>query len=127
MKALLIVAHGSRREASNEEVRQMTRRVSEIAGDQFGMVVSGFLELVEPAIPDAIQQCIAAGATEVVVLPYFLSAGRHVAEDVPADIKLAQDRSPQIRITQAAYLGSAGEVSELLLKLAMDAWEPVRE
>jgi len=121
MKALLIVAHGSRREASNEEVRQITRQVSEIAGDQFAMVISGFLELVEPSIPDGIQQCIAAGATEVVVLPYFLSAGRHVAQDVPADIKLAQDKNPHIKIVQAAYLGSASGVAELLLGLAKDA------
>ena len=90
MKALLIVAHGSRRETSNEEVRQITRQVSEIAGDNFGLVTSGFLELVDPSIPDGIQQCIDAGATEVVVLPYFLSAGRHVVEDIPAEVRVAQ-------------------------------------
>lgn len=118
MKALLIVAHGSRREASNEEVRQVTRQVAEIAGDQFGLVISGFLELAEPSIPDGIQQCIDAGATEVVVLPYFLSAGRHVAEDIPADIQLAQGRNPHIKISQAPYLGSAAGVRELLLGLA---------
>ena len=121
MKALLIVAHGSRRETSNEEVRQITRQVSQIAGDQFGLVISGFLELVEPSIPDGIQNCIDSGATEVVVLPYFLSAGRHVVEDVPADIRRAQDRNPDIRIIQASYLGSATGVGELLLGLAKDA------
>lgn len=118
MKALLIVAHGSRRETSNEEVRQITRQVSEIAGDDFGLVVSGFLELVEPSIPDGIQHCIDAGAAEVVVLPYFLSAGRHVAEDIPAEIRLAQDRNPGIKISQAPYLGSADGVGKLLLGLA---------
>ncbi len=118
MKALLIVAHGSRRETSNEEVRQVTRQVSEIAGDGFGMVASGFLELADPSIPDGIQRCIDAGAAEVVVLPYFLSAGRHVGEDIPAEIQLAQDRNPGIKISQAPYLGSADGVGELLLGLA---------
>ena len=37
MKALLIVAHGSRRESSNDEVRQITRQVAAIAGDEFGL------------------------------------------------------------------------------------------
>ena len=120
MKALLIVAHGSRRETSNEEVRQITRQVSEVAGDDFGLVASGFLELADPSIPDGIQRCIDAGAAEVVVLPYFLSAGRHVAEDIPAEIRLAQDRNPGIRISQAPYLGSAEGVGELLLGLARD-------
>jgi len=116
MKALIIVAHGSRREASNEEVRQIAHQVAGIAGDEYALVVSGFLELVEPSIPDGIQQCIDAGATEVVVLPYFLSAGRHVVEDVPAEIKLAQDKNPSIRITQAPYLGSAPGIGALLLE-----------
>jgi sirohydrochlorin ferrochelatase len=118
MKALLIVAHGSRRETSNEEVRQMTRQVSQITGDDFGLVISGFLELVDPSIPDGIQQCIDAGAAEVVVLPYFLSAGRHVVEDIPAEIQVARDRNPGVKITQASYLGSAGGVAALLLELA---------
>ncbi len=118
MKALLIVAHGSRRETSNEEVRQITRQVSKVAGDAFGMVASGFLELADPSIPDGIQRCIDAGAAEVVVLPYFLSAGRHVAEDIPAEIQLAQDRNPGIKISQAPYLGSAEGVGILLLELA---------
>jgi sirohydrochlorin ferrochelatase len=120
MKALLIVAHGSRRETSNEEVRQITRQVAQIAGDSFGLVISGFLELVDPSIPDGIQQCIEAGATEVVVLPYFLSAGRHVAEDIPAEIQLAQNRNQHIKITQAPYMGSAAGVGELLLGLAQE-------
>ena len=47
----------------------------------------GFLELAEPSIPDGIQRCIDAGATEVVVVPYFLSAGRHVSEDIPAEVE----------------------------------------
>jgi len=118
VKALLIVAHGSRRETSNEEVRQITRQVSELAGDEFGLVASGFLELADPSIPDGIQHCIDAGADEVVVLPYFLSAGRHVAEDIPAEIRLAQDNNPDARISQASYLGSADGVAGLLLGLA---------
>lgn len=118
MKALLIVAHGSRRETSNDEVREITRQVAEIAGDEFGLVASGFLELADPSIPDGIQRCIDAGAAEVVVLPYFLSAGRHVAEDIPAEIGVAQDRNPGIKISQAPYLGSADGVGGLLLGLA---------
>ncbi len=119
MKALLVVAHGSRRDASNEDVCQLARQLAEIAGDRFGLVTNGFLELAEPSIPEGIQQCIDAGATEVVVVPYFLSAGRHVMEDIPADIQQARDENPDIRISQTAYLGSAAGVAELLLGLAL--------
>ncbi|HDK38263.1 MAG TPA: cobalamin biosynthesis protein CbiX, partial [Thiolapillus brandeum] len=34
MKALLVVAHGSRREASNDEVRQLCARIQEKNGNE---------------------------------------------------------------------------------------------
>ena len=121
VKALLIVAHGSRRETSNEEVRQITRQVSEIAGDDFGTGGQWFPGTGRSLYPGWYSNCIDAGAAEVVVLPYFLSAGRHVAEDIPAEIRLAQGKNPGVRISQAPYLGSADEVGGLLLGLAQGA------
>ena len=118
MKSLLLVAHGSRREASNDEVRQLTRRLAQQAGNGYGYVDCGFLELAEPSIPDGIQRCIDAGADEVVVLPYFLSKGRHVVEDIPAEVKLKQEQHPQVTIRISAYLGEAEGIPELLLSAA---------
>ncbi len=119
MKALLVVAHGSRREASNEEVRELCRRIEqEAAGEAFFLVRAGFLELAEPSIPEGIGQCIEAGADQVVVLPYFLSAGRHVSEDIPAEVEKARQRYPHASIVLAPYLGSAPGVSGLLVELA---------
>ena len=118
MKTLLLVAHGSRREDSNEEVRDITRRLAERAGSGFAMVDCGFLELAEPSIPDGIQRCIDAGANEVVVLPYFLSAGRHVAEDIPAEVGIKQQQHPQVNIRIAPYLGSDSGVLDTLLHCA---------
>ena len=74
--------------------------------------------MAEPSIPDGIQQCIDAGATEVVVVPYFLSAGRHVSEDIPAEVKIKQDEHPGVRICISDYLGNAEGIIELLLGAA---------
>jgi len=118
MKSLLLVAHGSRRAASNDEVRELTRHLAEQTGGEYGFVDCGFLELAEPSIPEGIQRCIDAGATQVVVLPYFLSAGRHVSEDIPAEVKPKQDEYPGIRICISEYLGAAQGITELLLTAA---------
>jgi sirohydrochlorin ferrochelatase len=118
MKSLLLVAHGSRRQASNDEVRALTQRLAQQAGDGYGYVDCGFLELAEPSIPDGIQRCIDAGADEVVVLPYFLSKGRHVVEDIPAEVRLKQAQYPNVAIRISAYLGEADGISELLLSAA---------
>jgi sirohydrochlorin ferrochelatase len=61
-RTLLIVAHGSRREASNDEVRQLAEVISAKAGIRFMLVEPAFLELATPSIPDGIENCIQPGA-----------------------------------------------------------------
>ena len=118
MKAIDLVAHGSRRAASNDEIRQLAGRLAPTSGAAADFVTCGFLELAEPSIPDSIQACIDAGAIEVVVLPYFLSAGRHVVEDIPAEVAKKQAEYPELKITIAPYLGSAPALTDILLGVA---------
>ncbi len=117
-KALLLVAHGSRRSSSNDEVRAVAKRLAEQDGGEYQQVRAAFLELAEPLIPQGIEQCIAEGAEEVVVLPYFLSAGRHVVEDIPAEAAKAEVGTARVRI--APYLGSAEGLEGVLLSLAAE-------
>lgn len=119
MKGLVVVAHGSRRQASNEEVRELAARIAEKAGKAFDIVQSAFLELADPSIPDGIRQCIEKGAREVIVLPYFLSAGRHVAEDIPAEVDATRSEFPDIDIRIAPYLGSIDQIADLMVEQAI--------
>ena len=119
MKALLVAAHGSRRTASNDEVTKLCERIQEEkGGEEFGVVMAGFLELAQPSIPESIASCIRCGADEIIVLPYFLSAGRHVSQDIPAEVEKARSAHPHVTIRLAPYLGSAPGVSRLLVDLA---------
>lgn len=117
-KALLVVAHGSRREASNDEVRALSGVIAQKAGEEYAMVRTAFLELAEPLIPDGIEECIQAGADEVVVMPYFLSAGRHVARDIPEEVAPKQAQYPDKKIRIAPYLGAADGIAELMLSMS---------
>lgn len=117
VNSLLLVAHGSRRVASNDEIRTLTAKLREDAGTRFADVSCAFLELAEPSIPDAINQCIGRGATRVTVFPYFLSAGRHVASDIPAEVAAVASRYPDVEVVIAPYLGAAGAMSDLILQL----------
>lgn len=117
MKYLLLVAHGSRREASNEEVRRLAAKMDTLPHD-FDAISSAFLELTEPLIPDGIRQAVAAGADEVVILPYFLSAGRHVVTDVPAEVDSVRSEFPDTKLTIAPYLGIAESIPSTLLDQA---------
>ena len=117
MKALVLVAHGSRRQASNDEVRVLSEKIAKEMGHDFPIVETGFLELAEPLIPDAIENCIKQGATDVCVVPYFLSAGRHVQEDVPAEVEKAQLANTHILMEVLPHIGG----SDMMLNLIRDS------
>ncbi|MDH5786190.1 MAG: CbiX/SirB N-terminal domain-containing protein [Chromatiales bacterium] len=114
-RGLVLVAHGSRREASNDEVRRVAAQLAEQSAGRFEMIHAAFLELAEPLIPAGVQCCIDNGMEEVVVLPYFLSAGRHVVEDIPAEVaKVNNTTGAEVRI--APYLGAAPGLADILLE-----------
>ncbi len=117
MAHLLLVAHGSRREASNDEIKMMAKKAGEVS-QQFKKVSHAFLELSTPSIPDGIRNCISDGAEKVVVLPCFLSEGRHVATDIPEEVKIVQNEYPNIDIVIAPYIGASDELISLILNLA---------
>ena len=121
MQALLLIAHGSRRQASNEEVKSLAKLLAESPKIDGKIVECAFLELADPSISIGISTCVQKGATCVVVLPYFLSAGRHVAVDIPAELVKAQKIHPQVEIKIAPYLGSANEIGEILISLSKQA------
>lgn len=113
MKALLLIAHGSRRKESNEEVKLLAAKLKQHCNDQYSIIHAAFLELAEPLIPDGIKQCIDDGADSVIVLPYFLNSGRHVVEDIPQIVNETMKKYPAIDIKIAEHLGA----SELMMKL----------
>ena len=116
MKSLLIVAHGSRREDSNNEVRLLADTIQKTVSEQAELVKAAFLELAEPSIPDGIQQCIDAGATEVLVYPYFLTRGRHVVTDIPNEVAIKVKEHPHVNILILPHLGAMTGIPELILK-----------
>ena len=116
MRALVLAAHGSRREASNQEVRAFAVSLAGRLAGSFDRVECAFLELAAPAIDEAVERLYAEGITEVVVYPYFLAAGRHVASDIPELIAELEQRLPNLEITLAPYLGADPELPELVAR-----------
>lgn len=121
MNALLLVAHGSRRAQSNEEVIELAERLKQNCADQYHIIHAAFLELAEPLIPDGIKKCIDEGATSVIVLPYFLNSGRHVVEDIPGIVDDTKPHYPGVDIKIAPHLGASDLMMDLLKTTANSA------
>ena len=83
------------------------------------MVNACFLELAEPDIVDAVTACAHQGIDEITVVPYFLSAGRHVAEDIPRELAAASRLNQGVRISVTPHIGAIDTMPGFLLDAAM--------
>jgi sirohydrochlorin ferrochelatase len=115
-RALILIAHGSRLEAANEEIRALAQRLEEKLGYS---VIGAFLELAVPSIPEAVDLALQGEPSEILLLPYFLTQGRHVQEDIPAILAEKARAYPETPLKLLPYLGSREEIFELLENLMM--------
>jgi len=109
-EAILLAGHGSRREKSNEQVRELAAALE----GRLGIPVdAAFLELAEPAIDDAIAG-LAATVSQVTVVHLSLFAASHVKNDVPLAVTQARERHPELTINNGAHLGVHPAILDLL-------------
>ena len=80
--ALLLIDHGSRVAAANEQLVAITKLV-EARAPAGTIVEHAHMELAEPSIENAVAVCAAKGATHLIAVPYMLAPGRHATEDIP--------------------------------------------
>ena len=100
---VIVVDHGSRRAASNEAHEAFVRASAGTL--PYPVVEPAHMELAEPSVGTAYDRCVAAGATTVVLAPWFLGPGNHWDRDLPALAAEAAARHPGTRWLVAAPLG----------------------
>src|SRR5271170_7488876 len=92
--AILLIAHGSRQQAANDDLHTLAARLA--AQGRYPIVKPCFLELAEPGIEAGGDRCASLGATRVLMIPYFLSAGVHLERDLTAARDELNRRHPDI-------------------------------
>jgi sirohydrochlorin ferrochelatase len=112
--AILIVDHGSRRAAANEQLEALAGRLRAREPDR--VVAIAHMELAPPSIADALATCVAAGATEVVVHPYFLGPGSHTTNDIPRLVEVALVHHPALRVRISEPLGLHEKIVDVVLE-----------
>lgn len=112
-RAVILVDHGSREREANRQLAAIAAALRRrLPGRR---IATAHLSLARPALPEAIDACAAAGAREIVVMPYFLAPGRHSTGDVPRIARAARARHPGVRIRVAKPLGvHAGLVAAVM-------------
>ena len=110
--SLLLIAHGSRNKQANEDLYWMAEQLRDRG---FGLVEPSFLELAPPDILTAGRACVAKGAIDVLMVPYFLAAGIHVREDLTEARNILAKEFPEVNFRLAGHLGRHQKMVEMVL------------
>jgi sirohydrochlorin ferrochelatase len=114
LTAILLIAHGSRHEPANVDLRSMA--VDLAARGDYPIIEPAFLELAEPDIAAGGSACVARGAGRVLMVPYFLSAGVHLVRDLTAARDALIGRHPGVEFVLGPPLGPHPLLQMLVLE-----------
>jgi sirohydrochlorin ferrochelatase len=116
LNALILLSHGSRRQESNAEMIRLAEAVAAVEGQPYNHVTCAFQQFARPAFDQAVEESVSRGVSRIVVYPLFLAAGSHVQEDVPAMIRRARSRFPDLDIILTPHLGQTPGLAQFLVR-----------
>lgn len=116
---IAIFAHGSAIESANDSVRAVVARFA--AAGRFDLVEPAFLELGQPDLEGAVGRLVARGANRIVIVPYFLTLGKHLQRDLPRIVAGLESIHPSVKFTVTPPLDGHAALIDALLDRAGDA------
>ncbi len=114
---IVVFGHGSSVPSANDAVRVVAAAAARQGS--WRLYETAFLECA-PRLSDAVRNLVAAGAANILVLPYFLTLGIHLQRDLPKLIdELAAEFGVPIRV--APPLDGHPDLGKMLVDRAMEA------
>jgi len=115
---LVIFAHGSQDSRWKLPFEELTASLIEHHGAD--KVRLAYMEFAHPSLAEVVREAARDGKLHLHLLPLFLAAGAHVAEDIPRQIADAQGDFPQVKIELLKPIGEHPRVKELFREIACD-------
>ncbi len=111
-QAVILLGHGSIREAANMEVRQMWNMIAEQLPE---LAISGsFVEVAEPTLEQEIGRLAGQGVERIVIVPMFLTRGQHLSNGIPRILEKARAQYSNITIELTRHLGVDPLLAEII-------------
>lgn len=106
--ALVLFAHGAR-DPRWAEPFQRLRKITQ-AQMPDATVALAFLELMQPRLPELVEELVGNGCEKVTVVPIFFGQGGHVLRDLPAMIEQLKLEYPHVAFKSVPAVGEDPEV-----------------
>lgn len=114
MKALIIVAHGSRKKESNDEILALVRGFDLETEHSFDFVVGAFLQFGTPDLEKQIEFLVNQEVKKIVIFPFFIGAGNHISSDIPHIVDQAAKANPSVELVVTKHLGQVEGIESII-------------
>lgn len=115
MKALIFIAHGSKKELSNSEFKDLVQTIKE-EDKNYDFIEASFLEIASPSIEICVDEVVKKGAKEIIFYPFFLNSGKHILVDIPNIIEELKKNYPEIFFSSFEHFGKSKYIKEIILR-----------
>jgi sirohydrochlorin cobaltochelatase len=103
--SIILFAHGARDPEWAAPFQRIAARLREARPNL--PVQLAFLELMQPALADAVAGMAADGITRITLVPLFLAQGGHLKEDLPRLLDDVRRRYPSVTIDVTQAIGDS--------------------
>ena len=122
MDALILFSHGSLLCGAGEALDTHAGRLR--ASGAWSHVAVGYMNYSQPTFAEAVAECANAGATKIVVLPFFLVPGYFVTQTLPKQLAEVKADFPNLEFVVAEALGYDTGLADALIASALDPLGP---
>ena len=124
MNAMILFSHGSTLCGAGETLKTLAQTLE--ARSAADIVRVGFLNYSTPRFGQAFDECVAQGATQIIVVPYFLIAGYFVKIELPKVLDPAQLKHPNVQVIIAEAMRDHAALEDAVLSCAERAMPPAQ-
>ena len=115
--SIILFAHGARDPEWAAPFRRIAARLRQARPNL--PVQLAFLELMRPALADAVAGMAAEGVTRITLVPLFLAQGGHLKEDLPRLLEDICHSHPGITIDVTQAIGDSEVLSSAIADWAL--------
>ncbi len=118
-KAVILLGHGSRVPDAGKHMEMVADGLKKRYG--YHMVEVCYMSRLGPHFPEIFEKCVAAGALDVMVIPYFLHDGLHLVLDIPEMMQEMAEQHPGVRLVLGKNLGFDDALVDLVERRIEDS------
>jgi len=115
--SIILFAHGARDPEWAAPFHRVAARLREARPNL--PVQLAFLELMQPALADAVAGMAADGITRITLVPLFLAQGGHLKEDLPRLLNHVRRSHPGVTIDVTQAIGDSEELTAAIADWAL--------